>query len=126
MLNPPNTRIYHNGEYIIDGGLTVGGRGLFVRGFSGSAVPPDGCPRALGFHDRGRCAGIKLRLAFGIWVVVKIMVPFWIPIIIRPLIFRVPKKGTIILTTTHLGFRGSGPGWIVRLFGSILRQKMTP
>ena len=28
-----------------------------------------------------------------IWVVVKIMVPFWIPIIIRHLIFRVPKKG---------------------------------
>ena len=26
-------------------------------------------------------------------VVVKIMVPFWIPIIIRHLIFRVPKKG---------------------------------
>ena len=28
-----------------------------------------------------------------IWVVVKMMVPFWIPIIIRHLIFRVPKKG---------------------------------
>ena len=28
-----------------------------------------------------------------IWVVVKIMVPFWIPNIIRHLIFRVPKKG---------------------------------
>ena len=28
-----------------------------------------------------------------IWVVVKIMIPFWIPIIIRHLIFRVPKKG---------------------------------
>ena len=27
------------------------------------------------------------------WVVVKIMVPFWIPIIIRQLIFGVPKKG---------------------------------
>ena len=27
------------------------------------------------------------------WVVVKIVVPFWVPIIIRPLIFRVPKKG---------------------------------
>ena len=27
------------------------------------------------------------------WVVVKIMAPFWIPIIIRPLIFRVPKRG---------------------------------
>ena len=30
---------------------------------------------------------------FSIWVVVKIMVPFWIPIIIRQLIYRVPKKG---------------------------------
>ena len=28
-----------------------------------------------------------------VWVVVKIMVPCWIPIIIRQLIFRVPKKG---------------------------------
>ena len=28
-----------------------------------------------------------------IWVVVKIMVPFWVPITIRHLIFRVPKKG---------------------------------
>ena len=28
-----------------------------------------------------------------IWVAVKIMVPFWIPIIIWHLIFRVPKKG---------------------------------
>ena len=37
-----------------------------------------------------------------IWVVVKIMVSFWIPTIIRHLIFRVPKKGTIILTTTHI------------------------
>ena len=27
------------------------------------------------------------------WVVVKIMVPFWIPIIIRHLLFRVPKNG---------------------------------
>ena len=29
-----------------------------------------------------------------IWVVVKIMVPFWVPVIIWPLIFRVPKKGS--------------------------------
>ena len=27
-----------------------------------------------------------------IWVVVKVMVPFWIPIIIRHLIFRVPNR----------------------------------
>ena len=26
------------------------------------------------------------------WVVFKMMVPFWIPIIIRHLIFRVPKR----------------------------------
>ena len=44
-----------------------------------------------------------------IWVVVKIMAPFWIPIIIRHLIFRVPKKGTIILTTTHITFSISPP-----------------
>ena len=30
------------------------------------------------------------------------MVPSWIPIIIRHLIFRVPKKRTTILTTTHI------------------------
>ena len=41
-------------------------------------------------------------LEFEIWVVVKIMVPFWVPIIIRHLLFRVPKRGTIILTTTHM------------------------
>ena len=28
-----------------------------------------------------------------IWEVVKILAPFWIPIIIRHLIFRGPKKG---------------------------------
>ena len=33
------------------------------------------------------------RLLLGIiWVVVKIMVPFWVPIILRHLLFRVPKK----------------------------------
>ena len=35
------------------------------------------------------------------WVVVKIMAPFWIPITRRHLTFRVPKKGTIFLTTAH-------------------------
>ena len=35
------------------------------------------------------------------------MVPFWVPNIIRHLLFRVPKR-TLILTTTHLGFRGLG------------------
>ena len=28
-----------------------------------------------------------------IWAVVKMRVPFWVPIIVRRLIFRVPKKG---------------------------------
>ena len=36
------------------------------------------------------------------WVVVNIMVPDWIPIVIRNLIFRAPQKGTIVLTTTHV------------------------
>ena len=34
------------------------------------------------------------RLHFGLWGVVKIMVPSWLPIIIRHLIFRVPQKGS--------------------------------
>ena len=37
-----------------------------------------------------------------IWVVVKIMIPFWVRNIIRHLIFRVPQKGTLVLTTTHM------------------------
>ena len=36
------------------------------------------------------------------WVVVKIRVPFWVLSIIRHLLFRVPKKGTLILTTIHV------------------------
>ena len=35
------------------------------------------------------------------WVVVKIMVPLWIPIIIRHLRFEGTQKGTRIVTTTH-------------------------
>ena len=35
----------------------------------------------------------KLIGSISTWVVVKIMVPFWVPIIIRHLLFRVPKKG---------------------------------
>ena len=30
------------------------------------------------------------------------VVPFWVPDIIRHLLFKVPKKGTLILTTTHI------------------------
>ena len=33
------------------------------------------------------------------------MVPFRVPIVIRHLLFRVPKKGTIILTTTTRLFK---------------------
>ena len=38
-----------------------------------------------------------------IWVVLKIMVPWWVRKIVRHLVFRGPKKKTIILTTTHMG-----------------------
>ena len=49
-----------------------------------------------------------------IWVVVKIMVPFWVLSIIWHLIFRGPKKGTIILTTTHMVWysRGNQEPWV--------------
>ena len=40
--------------------------------------------------------------SLNIWVVVKIMVPVWVPSIIRHTLFRVPKKGTLILKTTHM------------------------
>ena len=54
----------------------------------------------LGTEERtGR--GPKLGVA-DIWVVVKIRVPFWDPIIVRHPLFRVPKKGTPILTATHM------------------------
>ena len=46
--------------------------------------------------------GIKVKEFPCMWVVVKIMVPVWVPKIIRHLLFRVPfKKGPLILTTTH-------------------------
>ena len=51
-------------------------------------------------HQQIACP-IKLEV---LWVVVKIMVPFWVPIIIRPLIFRVPQKRARILTTTLMFF----------------------
>ena len=38
--------------------------------------------------------------------VVKIMIPFGVPMIIRHRIFRVSKKGALILTTTHIGVIG--------------------
>ena len=48
---------------------------------------------------RGSCPARYLCM----WVVVKIMVPFWVLIIIRHLLFRVPQKSTLILKTTHVG-----------------------
>ena len=39
----------------------------------------------------------------GIWVVVKIMVPFWGTLNVRCRIILGIRKGTIILTTTHIG-----------------------
>ena len=41
----------------------------------------------------GNIGIMEKRVETTIWVVVKIMVPFWVPIIILHLIFRVPKKG---------------------------------
>ena len=36
---------------------------------------------------------ILIKYQYGIWVVVKIMVPFWLLTIMRQLVFRGPKKG---------------------------------
>ena len=47
------------------------------------------------------CRGLNASEIGVIWVVVKIMVPFWVPQILGP-------KGTIILTTAHLQFFGLG------------------
>ena len=43
---------------------------------------------------RGVKRGMGTTSYITIWVVVEIMVPFRIPIIIRHLIFRVPKEGS--------------------------------
>ena len=60
------------------------------------------CKRALGLlrmlrtpnpNMCWRLLSAKHPLASKTWVVVKIMVPFWVPIIIRHLLFRVPKRG---------------------------------
>ena len=42
--------------------------------------------------DRGGSSVSIFKRRFGMWVVVKLMVPFWVPIV-RHLLFRVPKKG---------------------------------
>ena len=41
------------------------------------------------------------------WVVVKIMVPLWVPIIIRHLFFRVPQnKVPLIFGNSHMSSNG--------------------
>ena len=51
--------------------------------------------RVLGFWALASHAAARQACVLTItWVVVKNMVPFWIPIIIRHLIFRLPKKRT--------------------------------
>ena len=42
---------------------------------------------------RGQRLAERLGERIFTWVGVKTMVPFWVPIIIRRLLFRVPKKG---------------------------------
>ena len=37
--------------------------------------------------------GLQGLYRVSIWVVVEIMAPLWVPIIIRHLLFRVPKRG---------------------------------
>ena len=45
-------------------------------------------------RDNGKENGNYYSIIGFIRVVVKVMAPFWIPIIVRPLIFRAPKKGS--------------------------------
>ena len=46
-----------------------------------------------------------------IWVVVKIMIPFWIPSIIWHLIFGIPQNRTIMLTITPICKKLEKPLW---------------
>ena len=83
-----------NSIEVILGSSRIGGSEKFVglrQGRLGTCAVVCGLQsRGLGFVK----PGLGLRTTFGvIWVVVKIMVLFWIPIIIRHLIFWVPKKG---------------------------------
>ena len=60
------------------------------------------CPCNFEIRDPNHQEACSLNADFYIWVVVKIMVHFWIPIIIRHLIFRVPKKVPLILGNYHM------------------------
>ena len=55
------------------------------------------CYQGCGFQASGVYMGIEKQLwgsvKGALWVVVKIVVPFLVPIIIRHLLFRAPKKG---------------------------------
>ena len=46
----------------------------------------------MGLRSRLSTLRLTLRSHLKIWVVVNIRIPFWVPIRIRHLIFRVPKK----------------------------------
>ena len=48
-----------------------------------------------GLGYRAPCTQVVHTVApkFNIWVVVKTRVPYWVPTIIRHVLFRVPKKG---------------------------------
>ena len=48
---------------------------------------------SVGYTDPVGLEDLRKPFRSSTWVVVKIMVPFWVPIIIRHVIFRVPKKG---------------------------------
>ena len=66
-----------------------------------NAVSPR-LPEPLGVAFWTRTCGYRGLNDVITWVVVKIMVRYWVTNIIRHLLFRVPKRGTIILRTTHL------------------------
>ena len=65
-----------------------------------------------GVEGMGSRAGVRDRVPyydFLIWVVVKIRVPFWGTLNIRCRNIIGTPKGTIILTTTHVGVRPPSP-----------------
>ena len=75
----------------------------------------------MGFTVRVLVCGVwGSRLRFSsLYMVVKTMVPSWVPIIIRHLLFRLPQKGTVILTTTPMGVQrvssnSEGP-WVLTI-----------
>ena len=89
-----------------------------------------GAPRT----GRLRCMGLRVHcptcrnmnpsglLHYAMWVVVKIMVPFWVPVFLRHLLFRVPKMGALILTTTHVWSPASGSDFGLSFSGLVRRS----